>query len=84
MDEDQLKQQLINPYYAINFNPDFSTEHAPIVSESQWVIANVRLIDELGSEKWLQRLLAALQGDYPGNRDEAAQGGYHGSGTNGP
>jgi hypothetical protein len=67
MDDDQLKQQLINPYYAINFDPDFATEHVPIVSESQWVSANVRLIDELGSEEWLQRLLAGLQGDYPRN-----------------
>ncbi len=65
MDEDQLKQQLINPYYAINFDPDFSIEHALIVSEVQWVQANVRLIDELGSEEWLERLLAALKGDYP-------------------
>jgi hypothetical protein len=70
MDEDQLKQQLINPYYAINFDPDFTTEHAPIVSEAQWVQANVRLIDELGPKEWLERLLAALQGDYPRNLDE--------------
>ncbi len=69
MDEDQLKQQLINPYYAINFDPDFATEHTPIVSTSQWVKANVRLIGELGSEEWLERLLAALQGDYTCNPD---------------
>jgi hypothetical protein len=72
MDEDQLKQQLINPYYATNFDPDFATEHAPILSESQWVKANVHPIGELGPEEWLQRLLAALQGDYPHNPDEAA------------
>jgi hypothetical protein len=84
MDEKQLKQQLINPYYAINFDPDFTTKHAPIVSESQWVSANVRLIDELGSEEWLQRLLAALQGDYPRNPDEAAQGGGQSSRANRP
>jgi hypothetical protein len=65
MDDDQLKQQLINPYYAINFDPAFATEHAPIVSETQWVSANVRLIDELGSEEWLERMLAVLKGDYP-------------------
>lgn len=70
MDEDQLKQQLINPYYAINFDPDFAIEHAPIVSETQWVSANVCLIDDLGSEEWLRRLLAVLQGDYPRNPDE--------------
>jgi hypothetical protein len=65
MDEDQLKQQLINPYYTINFDPDFATEHAPIVAEAQWVTANARLIEEIGPEEWLERLLAALKGDYP-------------------
>jgi hypothetical protein len=70
MDEDQLKQQLINPYYAINFDPDFAIEHAPIVSESQWVEANLRLLDELGPEEWLERLLAVLQGHHSRNPDE--------------
>jgi hypothetical protein len=84
MDEEQLKQQLINPYYAINFAPHFATKHAAIVSESQWVRANVRLIDELGPEEWLQRLLTALQGDYPHSPDEAAEGGGRSSQTSGP
>jgi hypothetical protein len=70
MDEDQLKQQLINPYYAINFDPDFATAHAPIVSEAQWVKANIRLIDELGPEEWLKRMLTALKGDYPRKPDD--------------
>jgi hypothetical protein len=72
MDEDQLKQQLINPYYAINFDPDFAIGHAPIVSESQWVKVNIRLIDELGSKEWLKRLLAVLQGDHPRNPHDVA------------
>jgi hypothetical protein len=71
MDEHQLKQQLINPYYTINFDPDFATEHAPIVSEAQWVTVNARLIDEMGSEEWLKCLLAALKGDYP-RKDRSA------------
>jgi hypothetical protein len=75
MDEDQLKQQLINPYYAINFDPDFAIEHAPIVSESQWVSANVRLIDELGSKEWLERLLTALRGDHDRNPDGSSDPG---------
>jgi hypothetical protein len=72
MDEDQVKHMLINPYYAINFDPDLVTEHVPIVPESQWVKVNVHLIKELGTKEWLERLLAVLRGDYPRNPDEVA------------
>jgi hypothetical protein len=37
MDEEQLKQQLIHPYYAINFDPDFAAEHIPIWSGTRFV-----------------------------------------------
>jgi hypothetical protein len=75
MDEDQVKQQLINPYYAINFDPDFPLGHASTVSETQWVTANVRLIDELGPEEWPERVLAAPQGDYTRNPDGSSDPG---------
>jgi len=29
-----------------------------------WVAANVRAIEEIGAEAWLQNLLSVLQGDY--------------------
>jgi hypothetical protein len=28
---------LINPFYAINIEPDLAAEHEPMVSEAQWV-----------------------------------------------
>lgn len=70
MDEDQTKHMLINPYYAINIEPDLASEHELTMPEKTWVQANVRLIDEIGSQEWLERLLAVLQGDYPRNPDE--------------
>jgi hypothetical protein len=70
MDENDVKDMLINPFYAININPDLAAEHEPLVSEAQWLQANLRLIDEIGAEKWLERLLAVLQGGGPRNPDE--------------
>lgn len=61
---------LINPFYAINIEPDLASEHEPMVSEAQWVEANLKLIEEIGAQQWLERLLAVLQGDYPRNPDE--------------
>lgn len=56
---------LANPYYAITFDGGLFGEHAPMVSEEQWVAANTRLIDELGAEAYLRQLLTVLKGDYP-------------------
>lgn len=70
MDVNDIKDTLINPIYAINIEPDLAAEHEPLVSEAQWVQANVKLIEEIGAQAWLERLLAVLQGDYPRNTDE--------------
>jgi hypothetical protein len=72
MDTDDVKDMLINPYYAININPDLATEHSPLVSEAQWIDANLKLIEEIGAHQWLERLLAVLQGAGPSNPDEPA------------
>ncbi len=66
MNDDDLKQMLINPYYAINIAPALATNHEPMIDHATWVQANLVLIEEIGNEEWLARLLAVLQGDYPG------------------
>jgi hypothetical protein len=58
---------LMNPYYAIMLSPGLFGEHPPLVSEEQWVKANLRLVDELGTEAYLRQLLAVLKGDFPDN-----------------
>jgi hypothetical protein len=65
VDGNDVTNMLINPFYAINIEPDLTAEHEPMVSEAQWVEANLKLIDEIGPQQWLERLLAVLQGDYP-------------------
>lgn len=77
MDENDTIDMLINPYYAININPDLTGEHEPLVSEPQWIQANLRLIDEIGAHEWLEHLLAVLQGAGPRNPDEV-DGLYNG------
>ena len=39
-----------------------------LITKQRWVEANKRLIDEIGGEEWLRRLLAVLEGDTPSDR----------------
>jgi hypothetical protein len=69
MGEDETINMLINPFYAINIDPGLADEHDPLVTEEQWVQANLKLIDEIGAHEWLQHLLAVLQGVGPRTPD---------------
>lgn len=84
MDENDTVNMLINPYYAINISPDLVGEHEPLVTQDQWVQANLRLLDEIGAREWLEHLLAVLQGGYPvGPNDPDIPGGYRAEGVDG-
>lgn len=65
-----VEHMLINPFYAITISPDLMGEHEPLVSEAQWIAANLRLIEEIGAKAWLEKLLAVLQGDFPRTPDD--------------
>jgi hypothetical protein len=39
--------------------------HEPLISEDDWVKANVGLIEELGAEPYLRNLLSILKGNCP-------------------
>jgi hypothetical protein len=56
---------IANPFYAINFDEGLAAPHGPILSENDWVKANVNLIAELGPEVYLRSLLSVLKGNYP-------------------
>lgn len=62
-----LSAILGNPFYAINLNPVLAEPHEPLVSEEEWIAANVRQIEELGAEPYLRNLLSILKGNYPGS-----------------
>jgi hypothetical protein len=70
LDEDGVTAMLINPIYAVSIDRDLVGSHEPIVSKEHWIEANERLINEIGPEEWLGRLLAVLEGDYPTNPDD--------------
>jgi hypothetical protein len=70
LDGDDITAMLINPIYAVSIDSDLTGSHEPIVSKERWIEANERLIEEIGTEKWLRRLLAVLEGDYPTSPDE--------------
>lgn len=63
---------LINPFYAVTIHEDLMGEHDPLVSKSEWVEANKRLIEKIGVEAWLEKLLAILEGDFPRTHAEAS------------
>ena len=63
MSTDELKDMLINPYYAVQIDPTLVDDHELLVSEEQWITANRKLLRELGDEAYLCRLLAVLKGD---------------------
>lgn len=53
---------LANPFYAIEFDQVLAARHEPIISEDEWITANIQLITELGPEPYLRNLLAILKG----------------------
>jgi hypothetical protein len=57
-----------NPFYAINIDPVLSEPHPRLVSEEQWIAANVGQIEDLGPEAYLRNLLSILKGNYPRGR----------------
>ncbi len=61
MEKEELGQILINPYYAIEIAPELATKHEPMTSKEAWIKANAHLIDEIGKEEWLNRLLHVLE-----------------------
>lgn len=65
MDEQNTKDMFINPYYAVNFSPIFAQKHEPMTTKENWVKVNLKLMDELGNEEWLNRLLHVLETGEP-------------------
>ncbi|MCA1601181.1 MAG: hypothetical protein LC776_05915 [Acidobacteria bacterium] len=69
-DHGETAAMLMNPYYAITLYPGLFGEHPPLANEDDWVKANAKLIEQLGTEAYLRQLLAVLKGDYPRQPDD--------------
>jgi hypothetical protein len=59
-----VTSMIANPFYAINIDEGLTVPYEPLISEDNWVKANVRLIEELGAEPYLRNLLSVLKGNY--------------------
>jgi hypothetical protein len=57
-----------NPFYAINIDPILAEPHPPLISEEQWIAANITQIENLGPDAYLRNLLSILKGNYPKRR----------------
>jgi hypothetical protein len=51
-----VARTLINPRYCLG--------RPPVVSEEQWIDANVKLIDQMGAPTYLATLLSVLRNGY--------------------
>jgi hypothetical protein len=60
-----VASMIANPFYAINIDEGLAAPHEPLISEDDWVKANVGLSEELGAEPYLRNLLSVLKGNYP-------------------
>jgi hypothetical protein len=59
-----------NPFYAIQLDPGLGLPHDTLITEEQWVQANVRLIEELGAVAYLRNLLQILKKPIAAEEDE--------------
>jgi hypothetical protein len=50
---DDVQKMLMNPMYCLS--------EPPVVSEAQWIQAGVRIIEQIGPEKYLRALLDILK-----------------------
>jgi hypothetical protein len=53
----------INPFNAINIDPENAIEHPPLITKEKWIKANTALIKEMRVNNWLKQLLDILVGD---------------------
>ena len=60
-----IKHILANPIYAINLSPDYAHHRENIkTSTSDWIDANVGVIDEIGAKPYAELLLDVLKGHW--------------------
>lgn len=58
---ENLTHMVINPCQAVVFSDRLRGEHEPTVDVTAWITANIKLMEELGTEKWLWQLLSVLE-----------------------
>ncbi len=75
MDENTIREVVINPFYAVTIAETLCAPHPPLVTKEQWVRANIALMNEVGVEPWLRQLLEVLEtGGTPARGADAGDG----------
>jgi hypothetical protein len=60
---DDVADERINPFRAVNIDPLFADEHIPLIGREVWIDVNALQLRGRGTEEWLRRLLDVLNGD---------------------
>lgn len=60
---EDLTHMVMNPRQAVVFSNSLQGLHVPLIDKPTWLIANSKLMGEIGTEEWLWRLLSVLETD---------------------
>lgn len=51
---------IINPALTVSISTGLQGAHQPIVERREWIAANIKLMEDMGTYKWLELLLSIL------------------------
>ena len=62
--QEEIHRLISNPFHCLpKVNKSFVKEHQPSIDERQWINTNAKLIDQIGTERWLALLLENLKNE---------------------
>lgn len=59
-EENNVRDTFINPYYVISFANNVFSDNKLDIAKEDWVLANTKLIEDMGAREWLEQLLINL------------------------
>ena len=63
--EDEIREIILNPYYAVNLKDSLFVNNSPQFAKEDWVLKNAELMSKIGIKTWLEKLLVVLSEDMP-------------------
>ncbi|HTN45862.1 MAG TPA: hypothetical protein VL098_05895 [Flavipsychrobacter sp.] len=62
--QEEIHRIISNPFHCLpKVNDSFVKGHQPSIDEKQWINTNAKLIDQIGTKKWLGLLLENLKSE---------------------
>lgn len=61
--EDDMGSMLANPYYAVTLQDYLFGHQKRASADEDWVLLNIKLMEDLGAKQWLEELLDVLSLD---------------------